>query len=436
MATDLVKEVIEDIRSPLYKNAIFLILHTLMVAGAGFLFWLIVTRLFGDLEVVGQALLLVGVVTLLATVAQLGFGVGLIRFLPGSQGEERGRMVNSALTVSVAVAFVLAIVLLLTLDLWFPPGVDVLSLAALVPIFLLLAVFSVTVPIVDNSFVAGRRASYVVARSSLFQAVRLATPLLLIGLLGVLGVLASLMVAHILALAVAFVFLLPRLYPGFRLMPLVDRELLGEMLHFSIGNHIADIFHVLPYPVLLIIITRLTGSGEAAATFGIPWLIASLLFAVPLMASVSLYAEGSHFADRLQRDLRRTLRFVVPLLVAGITFVLFFGEWLLSLFEENFPPEGAELLRVLAISAIFVAVNGLFIAVARVMKWVRAVIALWAFVATGTIVLAFVLLPFYDLVGVGYAWLIANGIAALAVMAAYILRRGSVRALLTASPGE
>ncbi|MEE9592120.1 MAG: hypothetical protein V3W28_00885 [Thermoplasmata archaeon] len=436
MATDLVKEVMEDIRSPLYRNAIFLILHTLLVAGAGFLFWLIVTRLLGDLEAVGQALLLVGVVTLLATVAQLGFGIGLIRFLPGSQVEKRSRMVNSALTVSVAVAFVLAVALLLTLNLWFPQGADVLSLAALVPIFLLLAVFSATVPIVDNSFVAGRKASYVVARSSLFQVVRLAAPLLLIGLLGVLGVLASFMVAHILALVVAFVFLLPRLFPGFRLTPLVDRDLLGEMFHFSIGNHIAEIFHVLPYPVLLIIVAGLTGSGEAAAFFGIPWLIASLLFAVPLMASVSLYAEGSHFRDRLRGDLRKTLRFILPLLAVGIAFVWVLGEWLLSLFNPDFPAEGVQLLRVLAISAIFVAVNGLFIAVARVMKWVRAVIALWAFVATGTIVLAYLLLPIYGLVGVGYAWLIANGIAALAVMATYLLRRGSIRALLTAAPGE
>ncbi len=436
MASDFAKEVMEDIRSPLYKNAIFLILNTLMAAGAGFLFWLIVTRLSGSPEALGQAFLLVGVLTFLATVAQLGFGIGLIRFLPGSRGEGRSRMVNSALTVSVAVAFALAVVVLLTLGLWFPQGADVLSLVALVPIFLLLAVFGASAPIVDNSFVAGRKASYVVMRSSLYQAVRLATPFVLIGLLGVLGVLAALMVAHVLALAVAFFLLLPRLYPGFRLMPVVDRGALGEMFHFSIGNHIAEIFHVLPYPVILVIVTRLTGSLEQAAFFGVPWLIASMLFAVPLMASVSLYAEGSHFSDRLRGDLRRTLRFILPVLAVGIAFVWFFGDWVLSLFGPAFPAEGLQLLRVLVISAIFVTVNGLFIAVARVMKWVRAIIALWAYVATGTIVLSYLLFPLYGLVGVGYAWLLANGTAALAVMAAYLLKRGSIRALLTATAGE
>jgi O-antigen/teichoic acid export membrane protein len=125
---------------------------------------------------------------------------------------------------------------------------------------------------------------------------------------------------------------------------------------------------------------------------------------------------------------------VLPLLIVGIAFIWFFGEWLLSLFPLAFPPESFQLLRLLAVSAIFVAVNGLFIAVARVMKWVKAVIALWAYVAVSTIVLAYFLLPAYGLVGVGYAWLLGNGTAALAVMVAYLRKRGSIRALLTATP--
>ena len=429
MASGLVKEVMEDIRSPLYQNAIFLLFHTVLVAGAGFLFWLLVTRLLGNEEAVGQALLLVSIITLLTTVSTLGFTVGLIRYLPHSAGD-KSRMVNRGLTVSAIVAAILAVFVLVTMDLWFPAGGDVLSLVTLAPVFLLLAVISVSVPIVDSGFVAGRKASFVLMRSSLFQAVRLVTPLLLISLLGVIGVLASLMIAQLLALAVAFAILLPRLYPGFRLKPVVDRDLLGEMFHFSLGNHVGEIFHVLPFPVLLVIVSSLAGSA-AVAFFGIPWLIATILFAVPLMASTSLYVEGSHFSDRLRKDLRRTLRFVLPLLILGIAFVWFFAEWLLSLFDLPFGPEGVQLLRLLAISAVFVAVNGLFIAVARVMKWVKAVIALWAYVAISTIVLAYFLLPLYGLVGVGYAWLLGNGTAALAVMAAYLLTRGSIRALFT-----
>ncbi len=178
---------------------------------------------------------------------------------------------------------------------------------------------------------------------------------------------------------------------------------------------------------------RTTPAQKPVTFFGIPWLIARMLFAVPLMASVSLYAEGSHFQERLRPDLRRTLRFILPLLGLGIPFLWFWGDWILALFGPSYAVEGLGLLKLLAVSAIFVTVNVLFVSVARVMKWVRAVVALWAYVALGTLAIAFVLLPVLGLEGVGYAWLLTNGTAAVAVIAAYLFKGGFIRSLLTAS---
>lgn len=428
MATDLVKEIMDDIRSPLYQNAIFLMGNTALVSGAGFLFWFLLARLMTDRQV-GEAIVIVGVVSFLAAFSNLGFSVGLVRFLPKTR-RDRGRMVNSCLTIATVVALLGALGLLLGVDFWFPDGGDVRNLGLLVPVFLLLAFLQVQAPIVDNTFVANRRAGFVLLRSGLFQGARLVLPLLLVTVLGVVGVLASLAFAHLLALSVAFAFILPRLLPGFRPAPAVDRPILNDILHYSLGNHVAEIFHVLPYPVILVLIPRLTGSVAAAGYFGIPWLIASLLFAVPLMASVSLFAEGSHAENSLRRDLKRTLRFIVPLLILGILFVWFLGDWILGLFGAAYAAEGLRLLQILAVSGIFVAVNGLFISVARVLDWVKAVIALWAYVALATIGLAYLLIPAQGLEGAGMAWLIANATAASAVLAAYVLKRGSIRDLV------
>ena len=46
-------------------------------------------------------------------------------------------------------------------------------------------------------------------------------------------------------------------------------------------------------------------------------------FAVPFMASVPLYAEGSHFEERVRRDPRRTFRLILSLLGLGILLVWF-----------------------------------------------------------------------------------------------------------------
>lgn len=434
MASDLVKEMLEDIRSPLYQNAIFLIVNTMMVAAAGFLFWVFVARLYPE-EEVGMAFVLIGVLTLLATVSQLGFGVGLIRFLPKT-ANDKGRLVNSCLTLVVAVTLLGTAVLLPTMAYWFPEGLAALGWLPLAPVFALLALLQVQSPLVDHTFVAGRKAGFVLVRNAIYQGLRLVFPFALVAVLGVVGILASLALAHLAALGVAFGLLLPRLLPGFRPAPAVDRALLNDILHFSLGNHVAEIFHVLPYPVLLILIPRLTGSVSLAAFFGVPWLIASLLFSVPLMASISLYAEGSHFEEGLRVHLKKTLRFILPLLALGILFLWFLGDWILGVFGPGFATEGLSLLRILALSGVFVAVNGLFISVARVLHWVRAVIALWGYVAVGTIVLAVWLIPLQGLEGAGMAWLVANATAAVGVVVAYLVRRGSLRALVLPEPRD
>ncbi len=332
-------------------------------------------------------------------------------------------MVNSCLTIATTVAVILAVVLLFSVDLWFPQGRTLTRLWPIIPLFVLMAPMQVNTAIVNQTFVAGRRASYVLWKSVLFQGLRLASPLFFVGILGVLGILASFVFAHAVALSVAFFILLPRLYPGFRPGPAISPPVINDILHFSLGNHVAEVLNALPYPVLLILITNLTGSAEQAAFFGIPWLIASLLFAVPLMTSVSLYAEGSHYEDRLWHDLVKTLRFLVPLLLLGILFVWFAGEWVLSLFGATYAATGTTLLRILGVSSAFVAINGVFFSVARVKKWVRAIIALMAYITLGTIALSYWLIPLYGLEATGIAWLIAHGTAAAGVVGAYILRR-------------
>ncbi len=199
--------------------------------------------------------------------------------------------------------------------------------------------------------------------------------------------------------------------------------MVNDIIHFSLGNHVAEVLNALPYPVILIIITNLLGSADQAAFFGMPWLIASLLFAVPLMTGVSLYAEGSHFEERLRKDLIKALRFLIPLLFFGILFVWFLGGWILALIGPNYAAEGTSLLRILALSTIFVAVNHIFLSVARVKKWIRLIIVLMAYVTLSTFAISYWTIPVFGIEGAGIAWLIAQGTAASAIVGFFALKR-------------
>ncbi len=418
IATDLVRDMLQDMRSPLYRNAIFLMANTVLIAGAGFLFWFLVAQLYTKAEV-GYALVLVGVATFLGTLSQLGFGTGLIRFLPGTT-RDRGRMINSCLTLSTILALIFAAVMLFTIDLWFPQGGETARLWALALVFLVMVPLQANAVIVNNSFVAGREASYVLLKSILYQAVRLLVPILLVGLLGIVGILSAFVLGNVLALSVAFFIWLPRVFPEFRPGPAFDKATVNDIIHFSLGNHVSEVLAYLPYPVILLIVASLVGTPE---DFGIPWQIASLLFAIPLMTGVSLYAEGSHYEDRLRRDLGKSLRLLLPLLALGILFIWFLGGWILSLFGPEYAVASTNLLRILTLSTIFVAVNHIFLSVAKVKKWIRVIIALMAYVALGTIALSYWLIPIYGVEGAGIAWLIAQGTAASAIVGFFILRR-------------
>lgn len=85
-------------KMPLYYNALYLIVGNLMGALLGFVFWVVAAR-FYPTEVVGVASAAIAALGMLGTLSHMGFGLGLIRFLPGS-GNRASAMINSCLTIA------------------------------------------------------------------------------------------------------------------------------------------------------------------------------------------------------------------------------------------------------------------------------------------------------------------------------------------------
>ena len=102
---------------PLFANAGYLTGVSLVGALAGFLFWSLAARLYRPQEV-GVASAVISAAALLAVVASLGVGMGLIRFLP--EARRPRRLLNSAFTLNTLVALLVAGVYLAGLPLWSP----------------------------------------------------------------------------------------------------------------------------------------------------------------------------------------------------------------------------------------------------------------------------------------------------------------------------
>ena len=110
---DIIKGLFE---SPLYKNAFHLITGAGLASILGFLFWFIATKIC-DQYTIGLSSAILSILGLFAIIAELGFGIGLIRFLPGA-GKDENSLINTCFTISGVFSVLLAMVFIIGLPVW------------------------------------------------------------------------------------------------------------------------------------------------------------------------------------------------------------------------------------------------------------------------------------------------------------------------------
>ena len=395
----------------LYRNAGYLTLTSGTNSLSGFLFWAVAARLY-PAEGVGLASAAISAMGLLALLSTLGLDYGLIRFLPGS-GDRARSILNSCLTLSGVVAIALAAIFLAGLKVWSPALLRVQQNPVFFVSFLLFALAAVLRCFAERAFIATRKSGFTLVQGLVFGLLRFIPLVVLAPSFQVFGIFASWGIGLGLAVTVSIPFLLPRIQPGYRPEPAIDRKAIGDMMRFSFANYAANILWAVPILILPIMVVNLLGA-EANAYFYIGWALGYLLVSIPLTVSLSLFAEGSHLEENMGREIGRSLKLVLLLVpVIGIVFLL--GEKVLALFGTAYAENATTLLWVLAVSAIPAGLNHTYFTVRRVQKRMRSVVGLSAFIAVVTLALSFLLLPRMGIVGVGIGWLIPQTVVAIVV---------------------
>jgi O-antigen/teichoic acid export membrane protein len=96
--------------------------------------------------------------------------------------------------------------------------------------------------------------------------------------------------------------------------------------------------------------------------------------------------------------------------------VIVFAPWILTVFGSDYATQGTGLLQVASLGLIPYAVNILFMAVARVARRGRAIVAVQAALTFLTLLLSIMFLGPFGITGVGLAWLVANALVAVVVI--------------------
>jgi O-antigen/teichoic acid export membrane protein len=408
---------VDYIKDPLHSNSIFLIASNATNALFGFFFWTMTARIYSPGDV-GLATALVSAANMLAMFSGLGFGVGIIRFLPDEN--EKSSLINTAFTSTSIFSGVLALIFISGLNVWSPALAILTQSIAIALIFILLVTTSNLFSIQNYVFIAFRNTKFALVQS-LIAGLRLAI-LPIFTVVGAIWIFSSFTVGHLIGFAIANIFIWKLCY-RYRPFPMLDMQVFGKVIKFSFVNYIGDSLKLLPGFILPVIIVNIINPAMSAYFF-VAWMIAGLLFAVAYSVNSTLLAEGSSGQDGIHGRVKKAAKFIFALLIPAIILILFFSGPILSMFGPLYAMEASHLLQLLALSSIPMAIDELYISVKRFEKKLLPVILVYGFIACGTISGSLLLLGPLGLLGIGIAWLVSNIITMLIILSIILWREG------------
>ena len=422
---------IAAMRSPMYRNAFYLIASEAVSAPLGLAFWALVARRYPDADA-GIGSVLIASATLLATAGTLGLNLGLVRFLPGGRGRE-GAIINSSATVTALTTALLAAIFAAGSGLWTPVvgflASDPLSFAIFVAF---VAVWAVHL-LFDYAFIGLSDSRSVLVRAFTVGLLKLGLPIALIPPLFVpMGLFSAWSLGLLASNALAVALLFPRLIPGYKLRPELRRDAIAPMVRYSIGSQATTIFGALPGLGFPLIIVRVLPPANAAY-FYVAWSIATVLFIVPGSIFLSVFAEASRATHELRRTTWNGLLLAFALLGPAVAAtVLLSGTILTRVFSAGYAA-AAPVLNVLALASFPVTVNLAYAASLRVQKRLGRLLLLYASTSLAALGFGYVFLPFVGLLGPALAFVGVQGVTA-AFTARAMLREGMLGRPARAAP--
>ncbi len=400
---------------PMTRNSIALMGNTVVTSALGYVFWIIVARLF-DTEAGGTAAATTSAIQATVLTASVGAAAALVEWLPRSEDAEHWRQrVTTAWVVGAVTALLGASVVVAALGY----GFGVLPQLATPPgamLFVLGCVFFSVGQVIDYVAICEHRGGLLMMRNMVLSGLRIPLLLLPISVLtGADSILLSWTLAAALSLIWASVFFGRGggrcLRPSFTGM----RTCLREMASTLVGQHLITVTAMLAgYVLPIIVVGRLSATDNAY--FYITWMLGSVFFIISPAVSAALFVEGAAEPAKLPQQARRCLVIIMALLAVPVLVYVVAGRWILGVFGADYAQHGYVLLLVLAASSVPDAISNVAVSVLRVTRRVRAALTLNVVILIGSVVGAWYALPVLGIVGAGLAWTLSQTLGAAWVL--------------------
>ena len=417
-------------------NALAVMAGKTLTMGFGFLFWLVAAHEFSRPEV-GVAAAAVSAMMLCTQLAIGGVGSAVItcyaefRNRPATLLDTSGTVVIGSALLAAGVFFVIAAFGLQHLDV--VPS-DPLYAGA----FIAMTVFGTVAILLDQLSIALGRGDQVFVRGVVFGAaavVGIGVLPLLLPHAGSAAIFAPWAVAGAVNVGLGIVQL-RRMLPGYRFRPRIERTTCRLLLRHGTPNYALTLAERAPGLVLPIVVTQVLAPADNATWYAV-WMMAWVVYTLPISAGLTLFAEGSNRPAQLAEATRAAVRVA---LVVGIVASFLIGSlahFVLSLLGSAYGATGAAPLRILLLAFVPITFIQAYYAGSRARRrlgeavatgWISAAVSVGAAAAGAATA---------GLEGMAYAWLVvqtATGVWAVARTGSFWRRpldgvRGTVEAI-------
>ncbi len=393
---------------PLYKNSIFNMTSTFVLGALGFVFWIIIARLF-KAENVGIATTLISIMTLLCSFTTLGFSSSLNRYLPKSV--HKHELINSAFTIVTIVTILVSAVFLLGLQLFSPQLSFIRSNAFYIVSFIMFIIFCSWNTLIESIFMAFRSAVYILIKNTIISTLKLLLPFALI-VFGSYGIFASAASAIIFGVLASFLILFIRF--KIKLSFSINFILVKETLAYSFANYITNFMFNAPSLVLPVIILNIL-SAQYAAYYYIASMIQNILLIIPLATAQSLLTEGAYNETELKKHVKKALATIFIMLTPALILVIFGGNILLQFFGKSYATEAFQFLQLYSISTVFTSLLLVANAINNIKHHKKMLVISNLIASVLTLWLSYAFAS-GKLVGIGWGWTFGQVIAGFIAM--------------------
>lgn len=406
----------------LVRNSLYLMLSTGVQAAIGFIFWVLMARLFTAADV-GRASSLIAASALIAFFALLGLNNTLVRFIPAAS--DVSALITAAFLTVAGCATIGSLAYVYLTPIVAPPLDFIAHEPALAIGFVLLSAAVTLNLLTDSVFIAFRRAGY----TALTDGVIGSTSKIVLGVILAGSGAYGLFAASVGGVAIAALVSVVLIMVTFHWRPSIRNPLrtLRPLLKFTGGNYAANAFNILPVVLIPLIVLDRIGA-EPSAYYYVAYQMAYLLYAAVYAVESAFFAEGSQ-ADADWRAIRRRSRHLaITLFVPGSIVMALGAHWILLLFGEKYSEYGTVSLELMALAVIPIAIYNWAATVLRLLGQLRALVFCNAVYSVGICGSAWVLAS-HGLSAMSASWPAGSAAAAVVttLAAGYASRKARAR---------